>query len=143
MRKFIRISLIVVAAVIAAIFAGLLLLPPLSILRSGSEMPVKALSNLKTYYVAITMYADDHDGAYPPDLQALIGEDGFMKEPPGGVEFLNSPDLHYFAPPSGVNQKTAPLSPETVLLRYNHGAYQAVIKADGSGRVEKRPVESP
>lgn len=139
MRKFIRVSLIVVAL----IFAGLLLLPPLSTPRPGSEIPVKVLSYLKTYYLAITMYADDHDGAYPPDLQALLREDGPMKKPPGGEAFLNSPDLHYFAPPSGINQKTAPLSPETVLLKYDLGAYQAVIKADGSGRVEKKPVESP
>ncbi|HWL54047.1 MAG TPA: hypothetical protein VNQ90_16515 [Chthoniobacteraceae bacterium] len=147
MPKFVRIGLVVVAVMMAVILVTLLLLPPLpsrfAYLLSKSDMPVKALSNLRALYAGITMYASDHDGTYPPDLEALFQEGGPMQKPPGGEEFLHSPHLHYFAPPPGVNQKTAPLNPETVLLRYDHKGYQAIVTADGSGKVERKPAKSP
>jgi prepilin-type N-terminal cleavage/methylation domain-containing protein len=92
-RAFTLIELLVVISIIALLIA--ILLPALQKARDQALL-VKCLSNTRQSLVAINGYANDHDGQWPNNTQAMIdGEDADPREWNGRYAYLADSNYGY------------------------------------------------
>ncbi len=136
---------IVCAALAVAVLIGLAFFLVLFFTPQFHPSGRAPLRDLKTFYLCILFYAQDHGGAYPPDLITVVNEQ--IPAGPSRESFLKRyfssdgrpiPALHYHKPPPTANVQTAPLPPDTVLLTYDDEKAHIYVTADGAGKVEKK-----
>lgn len=95
----------------------------------------KSLNNAKQIAVACTMYAADHEGAFPKELKELVGPyiaDGTILISP-----FNESEPGY-AYTSGLNDSA---EPDAVLLKdkfSSESGYEIIVFVDGRGEIRKK-----
>lgn len=125
-----------------ALFVVLLLIAiPTARLIKGKTIESRSKANVRSIVAVCRLYAESHDGSYPPDLATLIKEKIIEDERP-----LHCPLLHddtqigyeYYA--AGVKQTDAPDKVIIISKAANEAGQRVVGYNDGTVKMQPLPI---
>lgn len=121
---------------------GILLsfLPSPHSLPKGMMPPTEGFI-LKDVWLAIFIYAGEHDFKYPENLQRISDSDIFSDKYPKRREFLSSSNLKYFPPPEPIRSPYAPEYKDTILLTYETNDWFFSISVGSELKYYRKKIE--